>query len=807
MIMCFGTFLAAQVVYVDADATGNGDGSSWSDAFTTLDAALDAAESGDALWIADGTYIPADGANDTLYYTIDRDLALYGGFAGTETSLAERDPSQDPTIISGDAAGDDTAGEFVLNKGDNLRKLFVVDSMLSRVTFDRLTFTGADAETDEDNFPNFWTRGAAVYARSPVTVNDCVFSGNRAARGAGVYVLQDADGSVFTGNTFTQSAATSRAIGVYAFEVDEIEIADCVFTNNPAALRGGIHLFRSNNSTVDNCQFSDNVSTGFGASIYSWNGLNLRLTNSVFENSAAANATAIYLDGRENDTLNLVVENCVFRNNTVSSRGAGLFNANGVAVISNCTFEGNRSADSRGAAIYSSGASRNTLRACSVVQNESNGSGGAISLVDDAVMNVDSCQFEGNESVNFWGGVMAMYGDSATITNSRFFRNAANRNGGALTVGFQGVLRVDNCEFIDNNATGSGGAINTQNDTTQLWVSNSFFDQNNAGGSGGALNVTNGTTARIDRSVIQQNLAELGAGANFIGDSALIDDIRVSNTLFTNNIAGNQGGAINTNNVNDMVLENVIAVVNVAENDGIGAFLSNNASAASVSTLTLRNCTVTENTGLASIMQWEADSTAQASISLLNTLVISGVDNYAIEQGTPSVVSLGGNVVTDASLGDLLTEATDQVTDGTDVFTDPGAGDFTLADGGVGVDAGVDDGNLPDTDYAGNPRVQGGAVDAGAFETAPVGTYDAALLDHLSLSPNPTPGLLTITLDDPTLTRGSLRVYDAQQRLLHVQPLGSTITQTLDLSALPRGSYRVVLQLTDRHASRIIIKQ
>ncbi|MDX1531485.1 MAG: hypothetical protein R3362_08160, partial [Rhodothermales bacterium] len=49
------------VLYVDRDATGAADGSSWADAFPHLQAALAAAEPGDTLWIAEGTYRPTDG--------------------------------------------------------------------------------------------------------------------------------------------------------------------------------------------------------------------------------------------------------------------------------------------------------------------------------------------------------------------------------------------------------------------------------------------------------------------------------------------------------------------------------------------------------------------------------------------------------------------------------------------------------------------------------------------------------------------------------------------------------------------------
>ncbi|NOT02591.1 MAG: hypothetical protein HOP29_18445 [Phycisphaerales bacterium] len=85
------TASAQTIVLVDHDAPGPHDGTSWTKAYQTIDAALNQAPSGYVqIWVAEGTYRPVvrdqsiprtesfripqlDGAN----------LGLYGGFAGT----------------------------------------------------------------------------------------------------------------------------------------------------------------------------------------------------------------------------------------------------------------------------------------------------------------------------------------------------------------------------------------------------------------------------------------------------------------------------------------------------------------------------------------------------------------------------------------------------------------------------------------------------------------------------------------------------------------------------------------------------
>jgi hypothetical protein len=98
----------ATIVYVDADAPGpTHDGLSWTTAYTTLQDALTVAISGTEIWIAEGVYYPDDGIgqiNDdrsSTYILLDG-VALYGGFAATETLRTQRDWEANMTVLSGD---------------------------------------------------------------------------------------------------------------------------------------------------------------------------------------------------------------------------------------------------------------------------------------------------------------------------------------------------------------------------------------------------------------------------------------------------------------------------------------------------------------------------------------------------------------------------------------------------------------------------------------------------------------------------------------------------------------------------------
>jgi hypothetical protein len=95
---------SAPTAYVDKTASGVNDGTSWENAYTDLQQALSAVVSGE-IWGAAGSYEPGATRADT--FQLKNNVALYGGFDGTEDTLDQRDPSIHQTILNGDLLGDD----------------------------------------------------------------------------------------------------------------------------------------------------------------------------------------------------------------------------------------------------------------------------------------------------------------------------------------------------------------------------------------------------------------------------------------------------------------------------------------------------------------------------------------------------------------------------------------------------------------------------------------------------------------------------------------------------------------------------
>ena len=83
LILFASPALWAASIYVKQDSPNDGPGNDWDHACHTVTAGLAAAISGDEVWVAKGVYVER--------ITLKDGVALYGGFAGTETARDQRD--------------------------------------------------------------------------------------------------------------------------------------------------------------------------------------------------------------------------------------------------------------------------------------------------------------------------------------------------------------------------------------------------------------------------------------------------------------------------------------------------------------------------------------------------------------------------------------------------------------------------------------------------------------------------------------------------------------------------------------------
>ncbi|HQH73305.1 MAG TPA: right-handed parallel beta-helix repeat-containing protein, partial [bacterium] len=156
-------YVPPPVVYVRADAPKGGDGTSWDRALSSIGYALWLGPK--EIWVAGGTYKES--------VQMEEGVSIYGGFAGHETALDQRDGTAHATIV--DATG--TGGAAVL--GANHARL------------DGFTLTGGSFS------------GVVCSDVNP-TLAHCVITGNRDSDHGGLYCERASPvltGCVITGNT------------------------------------------------------------------------------------------------------------------------------------------------------------------------------------------------------------------------------------------------------------------------------------------------------------------------------------------------------------------------------------------------------------------------------------------------------------------------------------------------------------------------------------------------------------------------------------------------------------------------------
>jgi hypothetical protein len=296
-------------LYVKTDATGANTGTTWQDAMTDLEAALRLARACPGIvqvWVAAGTYTPDSGTGDRDgSFQLTSGVAVYGGFAGGETSLEHRAPSSNVTVLSGDLNGDDQP-DFQ-NRLDNSYHVVTARGCDTTAILDGFTIRGGAA-----NIADCRVRGGGIFnmGGSPVVAN-CI--------------LEDNLGGFYGGGMYNDGGSP--------------QIWSCNFIGNYAGEGGGMYN-TSSDATLINCTFIGN--TGYnGAGVYNDNS-NPTLTNCIFSGNGSTSTS--YGGGMYNTHSDPTITNCTFTNNQAvlhPALGGAIYNDASSPTITNCILWGN----------------------------------------------------------------------------------------------------------------------------------------------------------------------------------------------------------------------------------------------------------------------------------------------------------------------------------------------------------------------------------------------------------------------------------------------------------------------------------
>ena len=311
-------FGCPRILYVDADATGANDGSSWANAYNYLQDALAAAVYGDKIHVAQGIYKPDQGGGITpgdreATFQLKNGVAIKGSYTG----FGQPDPNARnielyETILTGDLNGDD--GPNFANNAENSYHVVTGSDTDTTAVLEGFTITGGNANNPGLSWPYVNSYGAGMYNSngSPVLTN-CTFTGNCAEGYHG-----------YGGGMCNRNSNPT--------------LTKCTFSRNSAYYGGGMWNTLHSGPILTHCIFIGNSATNCGGGMGN-DQVNIRpiLKNCLFSGNSASNLGG----GIYNDDCGQILTNCTFSGNSAGNSGGGIFNDENEMILTNCIFWGN----------------------------------------------------------------------------------------------------------------------------------------------------------------------------------------------------------------------------------------------------------------------------------------------------------------------------------------------------------------------------------------------------------------------------------------------------------------------------------
>jgi predicted outer membrane repeat protein len=349
---------AARTIYVDADATGANNGSSWADGYIYLQDALAIASVGDEIRVAGGVHWPDQGCayspgDRAATFQLRSGVAIRGGYAGFgQANPDARNFDEHETILSGDLNSDDVdvadAYELLyeVTRAENSHHVVTASGTDKAAVLDGFTITGGNANPYEQ-WPSQDSCGGGMYnVDGRATLINCVFIGNVAEEVGGAMYNHKQGNATLDNCTFASNSATAG--GAVCNWASSPTFTQCTFRNNSAMAGGGMCNYAGTGNCapeLTSCTFTANSSEADGGAVYNdgfsgW--CRPALVNCIFNgNSAGANGGAVYsvewIDGQCSPTLT----NCTLVGNSAGRLGGAVCGESANTILANCILWGN----------------------------------------------------------------------------------------------------------------------------------------------------------------------------------------------------------------------------------------------------------------------------------------------------------------------------------------------------------------------------------------------------------------------------------------------------------------------------------
>ena len=402
-------------IFVNLDASGNNDGTSWNNAYNNLQTAIANAQTGDEIWVAKGTYRPTLETDRTISFVLKNGVKMYGGFAGSETNINQRDITNNVTELSGDLG---TQG----NNTDNSYHVVDISNTTSSSVLNGFTITGGNA----DSFSSNRNSGGGIYGyQSSAVLANLVVANNSANFGGGIYL---GDG--------------------------QNQLTNISLIDNYARDNGGGLYNNSTSPIINNVTFGGNIAADDGGAIYNYRDSSPKITEVNFLNNTADRGGAIY-NGFSSTS---VIDRAIFKDNIAVVAGGGIYNGDRASTTANSLFVGNISP--YGAGVYNNSTNSRVINSTFVANQGrfgaaiTNRGNETPSIVNSIIWNNES--FSSNSIVNI---------DSAnTIISNSIIEDGYN--GSSIYTNDPQFVDADNLDYrlAGNSVALDAGSTNEDTD-------------------------------------------------------------------------------------------------------------------------------------------------------------------------------------------------------------------------------------------------------------------------------------------------------------------------------------------------------
>lgn len=290
--------------------------------------------------------------------------------------------------------------------------------------------------------------GAIFVDDSDLTIDGCIFRGNSAQRGGGLYAFPSGSTSLTIRNTrFENNTATTDGGGFGAQDIDNVSLSNLTVSGNTAARSGGGGFLRGVNLSITQSRFSNNTGSTQAPGV-----------------GGASGGGALRIDGTKATAVIQISSTQFSGNSSQRGQGGALWLSaqppEAPPVIASAQLDkiqaDANTADLAGGAIYAANVNL-TLTASTLAGNRAQQAGGGIAFQTAGALSLVNATVSGNSSVQANGG--GIYSAAATtleLASSTVAGNSATSAGGIRRDGTAATLR--NSIIADNTAPSAADA-------------------------------------------------------------------------------------------------------------------------------------------------------------------------------------------------------------------------------------------------------------------------------------------------------------------------------------------------------------